>query len=179
MPETRDTADANGATSVARSDDEPIVALIRELAIEIGRYSDVYAAAHAMNVTDLEALAYVCAADSASLAVTAGELSSGLSLSPPATSAMLTRLERAGHVRREPDPSDGRKVLVRPLQAAADAVADYYEPLGRSICGVVNGFGAAERATIVEALRRIVNATRTTRLGAAESQALDRAEAVV
>ena len=163
MSDMRSATRPGGAYSVARTEEEPIVALIRELAIEIGRYSDVYATAHEMNVTDLEALAYICAADSASIAVTAGDLSAGLSLSPPATSAMLTRLERAGHVRRQPDPTDGRKVRVLPLQPAVDAVADYYEPLGRSICSVVDGLTTAERSTIAKALRRIVDATRTTR----------------
>lgn len=85
--------------------------LIRELRIftaEIERYVVQMSHVHTMHRTDLSAIGYVMDHAGAS----PGEIAEGLNLSPSATSAMLDRLERVGHVRRERVESDRRSVRV-------------------------------------------------------------------
>ena len=53
--------------------------------------------------------------------MTAGELAGRLGLGAPATTALVDRLESAGHVRRDRDPHDRRKVTI--VDAAAGAGA--------------------------------------------------------
>lgn len=44
--------------------------------------------------------------------LTSGELAAQTGLTTGATTRLIDRLERGGHVRRSPDPSDRRKVIV-------------------------------------------------------------------
>ena len=67
------------------------------------------AARSGLTVTDLHVLDIL---ESAGLA-TAGQLADLTGLTTGAITGMLTRLEETGLVRRERDPSDGRKVIVR------------------------------------------------------------------
>lgn len=153
------------------SDSNPIVALVRDLSIEVGRYSAVYASSQSMHPTDLEALAYLCQAADGARPLAPGELSEAISLSPPATSAMLNRLERAGHIRREQARHDGRRVLIYPQPSAVEAVSAFYEPLGQAIASAVAGLTEVERRVLEESLAQIVRATQATRLEAAAGQA--------
>lgn len=43
---------------------------------------------------------------------------------------LVDRLERGGFVRREPDPDDRRRVVLRAVPERVEAVAHYYEPMG-------------------------------------------------
>ncbi|MBE0466472.1 MAG: MarR family transcriptional regulator, partial [Candidatus Desulforudis sp.] len=47
-------------------------------------------------------------------AVSAGELSELTGLTTGAVTGVIDRLERTGFVRREPDPGDRRRVIIRP-----------------------------------------------------------------
>lgn len=54
--------------------------------------------------------------------LTAGQLAQLTGLTPGAVTGLVDRLERAGYVRREPDPTDRRRVRIVP---AADRYPDY------------------------------------------------------
>lgn len=86
--------------------------LVRELRIftqEIERYTLRMSHLHTMHRTDLSAIGYVMDRDGA----TPTDIAEALNLSPSATTAMIDRLERAGHVRRERVESDRRSVMVQ------------------------------------------------------------------
>src|SRR6185312_3266736 len=68
------------------------------------------AARTGMTVTDLQVIDIL---NSGNL-LTAGQLADLTGLTTGAITGMLNRLEAAGLVRRERDPSDGRRVIVRP-----------------------------------------------------------------
>ncbi|MEV0296654.1 MarR family transcriptional regulator [Nocardia sp. NPDC050710] len=70
-----------------------------------------------------------------------------------AVTAMIDRLERAGYVRREPDPADRRRVLVVADVAKAGAtVAPLFAGLGAALAGDFAEFDDAE----IELLSRFV-----------------------
>jgi DNA-binding MarR family transcriptional regulator len=77
-----------------------------------------------VNATDLRCLDIIQRLDGA----TAGELAREAGLTTGAVTSVIDRLERAGYVKREADPSDRRKVLVRMTPAAFEAVYSIWGP---------------------------------------------------
>jgi DNA-binding MarR family transcriptional regulator len=69
-----------------------------------------------------------------------GALASMLLLSPAAVTNRIDRLERSGHLRREPDPEDGRGVRVRLTEAGCDllekALTDHVAGLAKLAAGL-------------------------------------------
>jgi DNA-binding MarR family transcriptional regulator len=61
--------------------------------------------------------------------LTAGEIAVHTGLTSGAVTAMLDRLERVDLVRRLPDPTDRRRVLVQLTEKAKHLAADVYGPL--------------------------------------------------
>jgi DNA-binding MarR family transcriptional regulator len=91
-----------------------------------------------LHISDLRCLNILLEAGS----VPAGEIGERTGLTTGAVTRMVDRLERAGYVRREPDPADRRRVIVSPVpgqiarigpmyagmaQAWATAMSDYDE----------------------------------------------------
>lgn len=64
-----------------------------------------------MNPTDLQCVAVLTLTGP----ITAGQLAEKMGLTTGAVTGVVNRLERVGYVRREPDPKDGRRVIIRPV----------------------------------------------------------------
>jgi len=88
--------------------------------------------------------------------VPAGRLAAVTGLTTGAVTGMIDRLERAGAVRREADPHDGRKVVVTPLAGApARARAErVFAPLGKAFAGLAARYSDAELATLLDFVSR-------------------------
>lgn len=78
-----------------------------------------------MHPSDLECLDVVNMGE----AVTAGDLARATGLTTGAITAVIDRLEKAGYVRREPDPADRRRVLVRVRPESMAPLDAIYGPL--------------------------------------------------
>lgn len=141
----------------AASDD-----LVRELRIfagEIERYVLQMSHEHSMHRTDLAAIALVMDRDSTS----PKDISEGLGLSPSATSAMLDRLERAGHVRRERVDTDRRAVRVEITDQALEVGGSMFAILARHMRSVLDTQDEAELARTAVLMEQINAATRAAR----------------
>jgi DNA-binding transcriptional ArsR family regulator len=126
-------------------DDRRDAELGRELSTAVVLFHEAVADRLGLSAADHRALGLI----SRSGAVTAGELAQLTGLSPGAVTGLVDRLESAGHVRRERDPADRRRVVVVPdgggdrpdlsgvfaeLSAAMGAFAgDYDEHQARAI----------------------------------------------
>jgi len=66
-----------------------------------------------LNETDMMALHYLIVCTNRDVVATPGGLAKHLDISSASTTKMLDRLERAGHVTREPHPTDRRALAVR------------------------------------------------------------------
>lgn len=64
-----------------------------------------------MNLTDLQCVTILTSTGP----IPAGQLAETMELTTGAVTGVINRMERAGYVRREKDPSDGRRVVVRPV----------------------------------------------------------------
>lgn len=104
-----------------------------------------------LNVTDLKCLDL--ARNEASL--TPGRLAELTGLTTAAVTSILDRLEQAGFVRRERDPSDRRKILVRPLAGRAEEVARLFAPLDRALSQLYEQYTTEELAFLNEFALRV------------------------
>ncbi|MGY1700244.1 MarR family winged helix-turn-helix transcriptional regulator [Geodermatophilus sp. SYSU D00766] len=135
-----------------------LVALLREFALASDRFADVVARRHALHRTDLEALGHLWAGQVRQEPLTPTRLAAALSLSAPATSALIGRLERAGHVARVPSAQDRRSsVLVLP-ERARDLTAAAFGPLGTRLRAVVGDLRPDEAAVVEQFLRACTDA---------------------
>lgn len=125
---------------------EQLVQLLQSYATEAERLGQVFAEQHDLHPTDLHALLAVMHADRAGEPLTPGRLGQQLGLSSGATTALVDRLERVGHVRRVRDDRDRRRVALRYGEAAATVAAAFFGPLGRRMDEVLADYSPAELA---------------------------------
>jgi len=82
-------------------------------------------------------------------------------LHPATMTGILDRLERAGWIARDRDPSDRRAVLVRALRNRNPELMRLYSGMNSSMSDVCAGYGDAELETVADFLRRTVDAGQT------------------
>jgi len=100
-----------------------------------------------LNATDLNCLNIL----SFSGELTAGELARETGLTTASITGVADRLEEAGYVRRERDPKDRRRVVIRlVLESALRDVAPVFLPLIQSWQGIVDRYTDDELRVIVE-----------------------------
>jgi DNA-binding MarR family transcriptional regulator len=87
-----------------------------------------------------------------------GRLAELTGLTTGAVTMLVDRLERAGFVRRTPNPEDRRSVLVEVLPASAAALEPLFTPLARKMARVNERYSDAELATVVDYLTRAYEA---------------------
>jgi DNA-binding MarR family transcriptional regulator len=85
---------------------------------------------------------------------TAGEIARATGLTTGAITGVIDRLERAGYVRREKDPSDRRKVIVRARPAMTRRIAPLYDSLQREMTALWSRYSDSELTLILDFLVR-------------------------
>jgi DNA-binding MarR family transcriptional regulator len=102
-----------------------------------------------MTLSQLIALHFI----SAKAPMTLISLSEALGTRPPATSAMVDRLARAGLVCRTPDPTDLRRVLLAVTSTAAQMIGKIDPDTARQLQVVLSSMGAAAQRVLTEVLK--------------------------
>jgi DNA-binding MarR family transcriptional regulator len=103
-----------------------------------------------LNTTDLECLDVIQMASLAS----PGELARKTGLTTGAVTAVLDRLERAGCIKRQPDPNDRRRVLLAIQPDKMEALWRLYAPLQAAMEQLYGSYSDAELVTIAEFTER-------------------------
>ena len=130
---------------------------IRAAAVEIARFQDASGAVDTaaaevlgLHLTDLRGLGRLWAAGP----MTAGELASAVGLTRGATTALLDRLEQAGHVRRIRGTDDRRTVQVELTPSSAATVEAIWGPIGAAGEAMLAEYDDERLAFLAEVLRR-------------------------
>ncbi len=97
-----------------------------------------------LNPTDLKCLNLALSEDP----VTPGRLAELSGLTTGAITGVLDRLERAGIARREVDPLDRRRVIVRLLPGRQGEIAAIYRPFDEAIAEVLASYSGGEQEAI-------------------------------
>lgn len=107
-------------------------------------------------------------------AMTGSELAAVTGLTTGAITGVVARLERTGQIRRDPDPADGRKQVLRPVPEGLDDVRALFDSLREDASGLVDGFDDRQLAAVAEYLARATAfARRRAAVLRAETQSLD------
>ncbi|WP_292981644.1 MarR family winged helix-turn-helix transcriptional regulator [Mycobacterium sp.] len=93
----------------------------------IGRY---FARRHDVSGNDFHALLHVMVAETAGKPLTMAQLRQRMDVSPAAITYLVDRMIDAGHIRRESDPADRRKALLRYEASGMEMAHGFFTPLG-------------------------------------------------
>ncbi|KAK1180651.1 MarR family transcriptional regulator [Streptomyces sp. NBS 14/10] len=105
--------------------------------------------------------------------LTTGVLAERIGLSQSATTRLVDRLERAGWVRRGPDPVDRRRVVVAAVPVPEEADEKAFGPARRRMAEVFDGFGDDELRVLRRYFERAAPALRA---ATAETKGLEPVE---
>ncbi|MDB5056705.1 MAG: transcriptional regulator, MarR family, partial [Chloroflexi bacterium] len=89
--------------------------------------------------------------------ITAGRLAELSGLTTGAITGVIDRLERAGFVRREKDPTDRRRVIVMPLQERYDEVMPLYQGMIHSMNEFTDRYTEQELAVLLDFTTKMGN----------------------
>src|SRR5215470_1081850 len=112
------------------SRDELLAALgqaVRMNQATVDAFDEATAQKFGVNRTDLRCLDLLM--EELAGEATPGRLGTRLGLTTGSVTAMIDRLEKLGYVTRSPDPTDRRKVVVRPTGTILARTAEIYGPL--------------------------------------------------
>lgn len=97
-----------------------------------------YAVAEKMklNATDAECIDFLMEMGTS----TAGDLAKATRLTTGAMTNVIDRLEKAGFVKRESDPTDRRKVLIRYVPKKHEKTKQYYDAMAADVYVLFSGY---------------------------------------
>jgi DNA-binding MarR family transcriptional regulator len=90
------------------------------------------------------------------------ELSRRLGMTTASGTALVDRLEAAGHVARRPDPGDRRRKVVAPTPQGIESVLTEIVPLVTGLAGAEHGMSAKDKEVVSAYLTRIAESLRVT-----------------
>jgi DNA-binding MarR family transcriptional regulator len=132
--------------------------LLRALAAESRRsattgldFVQAIAERSGMSLTDLQCVTILAETGP----ITAGRLAEEMRLTTGAITGVVNRMERAGYVRREKDPADGRRVVIRPIPEALERAGGYlFGSTERAMMALLAGYDDRDLAVILDFARR-------------------------
>jgi DNA-binding MarR family transcriptional regulator len=93
----------------------------------IGRH---FARTNEVGSSDFHALLHIMVSETVGKPLTLAQLRQRMDVSPAAITYLVDRMIDAGHIRREPDPEDRRKWLLRYEESGMTLAHAFFRPLG-------------------------------------------------
>jgi DNA-binding MarR family transcriptional regulator len=111
-----------------------------------------------MNETDLVALRFLLREQRAGRIVRAIDIARMLDISTASTTTLIDHLEKGGHARREPHPTDRRAGIVVPTVSSDDEVRETLGAMHRRMLALVDEMSDKERAVVTRFLAGMTSA---------------------
>ena len=121
---------------------------LRALTLLLDAAGAAFAARNGLSATDVRALVCLLDRERAGVPASPTWLAGQLRVTTASVTALLDRLERAGHVRRVPRSDDRRRVDVLVQDSAKELGWAFFGPLIDATATVLDRRSAAERAVI-------------------------------
>ena len=110
-----------------------------------------------MNLTDLQSITILTSTGP----ITAGRLAEEMGLTTGSVTGVIDRMERAGYVRREKDPDDARRVIVRPISEKLESAgAGFFASQGRVLEELMSEYEERDLALFLDLMRKANAMTR-------------------
>ncbi|MHA7241225.1 MarR family winged helix-turn-helix transcriptional regulator [Arthrobacter sp. TMS1-12-1] len=123
---------------------EEVSAQLRRFASAAGDLERAFGIRNGMHLTAARAVMELMQAAERGTPLTAGQLGDLLDLTPASVTALVDRMLAAGHVRREPDPTDRRRVLLMVEPAAVRLGHEFFRPLTADLSDLMSTYDDAE-----------------------------------
>jgi DNA-binding MarR family transcriptional regulator len=137
-------------------DDRRDTDLGRELSTAVVLFHEAVADRLGLSAADHKALGLITRAG----AVTAGELAQLTGLSPGAVTGLVDRLEAAGHVRRDRDPGDRRRVVVVPAATGRPDLSGIFADLTTAMGSFADDYDEHQARAIRDWLDKTITVLR-------------------
>jgi DNA-binding MarR family transcriptional regulator len=135
-----------------------VVHLLREVALRYDLAVGEFARTTGLHGTDVRALVRLLDAERAGLEATPSWLAQQLGMTSQATTAVIHRLEAAGHVERLRSRTDGRSTHLQVSDTAVALGWQFFGPLLDRLIAVTSALTAAERTTVGDYLTEVTEA---------------------
>jgi MarR family transcriptional regulator, organic hydroperoxide resistance regulator len=99
-----------------------------------------------INATDMQCLHVLALQGSA----TPTELAGWSRLTTGGITVVLDRLEKAGYIRREPNPKDRRSIIIRPVMPALAKLQAIYQSKGQGLAKVLSSYTESELQLLLD-----------------------------
>jgi DNA-binding MarR family transcriptional regulator len=103
---------------------------IRAITSQSDRIGRQFARVNGVSSGDFHALLHIMVGETAGAPLTSAQLRQRMEVSPAAITYLVDRMIDAGHIRREPDPDDRRKWLLRYEESGMTLARAFFGPLG-------------------------------------------------
>jgi DNA-binding MarR family transcriptional regulator len=103
---------------------------VRAITARSDRVGRHYARLNEVSSNDFHALLHIMVSETAGSPLTLAQLRQRMDVSPAAITYLVDRMIEAGHIRREPDPQDRRKWLLRYEERGMSLAHSFFKPLG-------------------------------------------------
>lgn len=121
------------------------------------KISLAYGEKYELHSTDFRGLTLICMADREGQPLSAADLAAALNLTAGAVTHSVDRLEAAGHVYREPDTKDRRRVFLRPTSGGTEISRAFNGPLREVYQSAFDGFTDEELQVYIKMQASIVD----------------------
>lgn len=129
-----------------------LVDRVRDIAVASEQIGTAFASTQDLHSTDFRALTLIYQAENAGKPLSPTRLAQALSLSHGAVTYVVDRLTASGHVWRDADPADGRRVVLRIAGHGREVAGNFFGPLGEAHSHTLSAFSAEELAVALRVL---------------------------
>jgi DNA-binding MarR family transcriptional regulator len=110
--------------------EQQLSADMRAITSQSDRIGRRFARLNGVSSSDFHALLHIMVGETAGAPLTLAQLRHRMEVSPAAITYLVDRMIDVGHIRREPDPDDRRKWLLRYEESGMALARDFFGPLG-------------------------------------------------
>lgn len=135
-----------------------VVHVLREVALRLELAIGEFARTTGLHATDVRALVRLLDAERAGLEATPSWLAQQLGMTSQATTAVIHRLESAGHIERVRSRTDGRSTHLEVSDSAVELGWRFFGPLLDRLTATTQALGSGEQALVKDYLTAVANA---------------------
>jgi DNA-binding MarR family transcriptional regulator len=151
-------------SKAARSALESVIAAdVRAMTAESDQIGRHFAGRHEVAANDFRALLHIMVAETSGAPLTAGDLRHRMGVSGAAITYLVERMIASGHVRRESDPADRRKVILRVADHGLDVARGFFTPLAEHTQRALADIPDDDLAAAHRTFTAVINAMRAFR----------------
>ena len=146
---------------------------VRALTAESDQIGLYFASRHDVAANDFRALLHILVAETSGSPLTAGELRQRMGMSGAAITYLVERMIASDHFRRESDPADRRKVILRVADHGMDVARGFFTALAEHTRQALAGIGDDDLAAAHRTFTALVEAMRAFRAQLVETATSD------